>query len=272
MPPELNSTQKMGSKKKITFFAIGGGIGLAGVLWWRHNKSTSAASTATTADTANTGIDPTTGIPYADEGIDPTTGVPYADEYGGTPGEEGTYNPLTGQYTPGYGTTTQSSVPASNSNWATAAEATLVGDNYDAAASAAALGLYLAGQPLTQDQYDMVQAALGLEGPTPTSVPTPILAGGGGTGQVSGNPPGTVTPPPPAGIPAIQSLIGQTLYNANQVTSALGINNLVYVQGNPTPLAGPQASAPYLNSPVISAKPAGPGLPNTVLYTVAPLS
>ena len=165
--PTIPGTSKkpMTSKQKLL---LGGGVAVGGVigLWW-YEKQKSSATSATGTTTANQGIDPNTGVPYADEEIDPATGIPYADEgaQGVTPGELGTYNPLTGQYTPGY--ETAPTVTGTNAEWATAAETQLVADGFDPATVATALGLYLAGQPLSSDQYGIVQAALAMEGQPP---------------------------------------------------------------------------------------------------------
>lgn len=185
---------KMSGKKKVLLYGGGAIAGIAGIMYYR---SRSAASSATTASTDTSGTDP---------GIDPTTGIPYADEtgdmsgaYGTTPGALGTYDPLTGQYIPGLGTTTPPVTIATNAEWAQAALVQLIANGYDPATATTAIGLYLAGQALTQNQYDIVTAAIGLEGQPPSGAPSPHLAGGGGAGQT--NPPLPPRSPVPPGSP-----------------------------------------------------------------------
>lgn len=174
--------KKLNTKQKWLLVAGIGGGGLLAYMYYRKQKSSASSTTGTTAQS---GIDPNTGVPYADEQIDPTTGVPYADEYGYggagvTPSTLGGYNPLTGQYSG------MTPIIATNAEWTQAALSALTNAGYDPATAAAALGLYQAGLPLTQDQYDMVQAALGLEGQPPSGVAPPQLVSGGGTGQGGG--------------------------------------------------------------------------------------
>lgn len=171
MPDAAPSSNPLKPKSKNQRYLLIAGLGAGGIvgyIWYRKRQ----ASNAATANSTSTGVDP--------NAIDPNTGIPYADEAtyqgasGSTPGALGTYNPLTGQYTPGYGTGIPPvTVPASNSQWSQAALTALEGAGFDATSTATALGLYLAGQPLTADQYAIVQSGLGLEGQPPTSVPAP---------------------------------------------------------------------------------------------------
>jgi len=185
--PNIPGPKKPADKKKIL---IVGGIavvgGAIGIIFLRNRQSSNAAGSN------QAGIDPNTGVPYSQEAIDPSTGVPYADEasyaggIGTTPGALGTYNPLTGAYTPGLGTTPVVTSPASNATWEQAAIAQLENLGFDPVAAATAIGLYLQGAPLTADQYQAVAAALGLEGNPPQGAPPIVQTGGGGTGN-SGN-------------------------------------------------------------------------------------
>lgn len=172
---------------------IGAGalVGGGAILYYRHQQNAAAAATpAAGTDTSgydtSGDIDPTTGIPYADEGA----GMDGA--YGTTPSALGYYDPTTGQYIgTGVGTSTVTTV-STNAAWAQAAAAYLVNQGYDGATVTAAIGLYLLGAPLTQDQYDIVTAAIGFEGNPPQGAPPPHMAsGGGGTGQSGGG--GTTT-------------------------------------------------------------------------------
>lgn len=209
MPIKLDPKKK----KQLMIVAVIGVGGAAAYILWK-NKTSTASSTDTddTDDTGDdtSGIDPATGVPYSEEEIDPSTGVPYADEMGAmspmgtTAGMDGAYDPSTGAYTPGLGDATigsllgggtspspglttgyatapgqsyqaQPAVPENNSQWTTGALSDLTSLGYDPATTAAALGLYIAGQPLTQDQYDLVATALGLSGNPPSGAPTPTI-------------------------------------------------------------------------------------------------
>src|SRR5271170_5146898 len=112
--PKPGAGKSMSGKKKATLFGgavVVGGVGI--YLYHKHSAASATTATDTTATDPNA-IDPNTGVPYADE----TTGT--------TPGQLGTYDPLTGQYTPGYGTQPGGTVAASNAMWAQSAESFLV--------------------------------------------------------------------------------------------------------------------------------------------------
>lgn len=222
------SFPQSGGKKKLSTrnkWVIGGVavVGTIGAVW--YYKKQSASSTA--ANSTDSGIDPNTGIPYADEtsgadsGIDPNTGVPYADEYGGfnnagigsVPGLLGTYDPLTGTYVPGSGTaTTTPTTPGTNAEWAAAAEATLVADGYNPVNVAAAIGAYLSGAALSANEYSIVQSALAFEGQPPVSVPPPHQTGTGGNNNNTGG----------ANIP-VPNVIGKRAAVAFSAVAAKGL-------------------------------------------------
>jgi len=229
--PGAPGKKKMPTKKKALIFL---GATVTGGLAIYEVKKRSSASSAAAAAAANTSGDSTDD---SDSGIDPNTGIPYADEVdsgiGLTPGDEGTYDPLTGTYLPGLGSTTPVTTVASNAEWAQAAEATLVGDGYDPATVAAALGAYLLGVPLTADQYAIVQAAIAFEGQPPNGAPPITQTGGGGTGQ--GGTGGGGTPPPtgtPVGTGLIQvpNVVGQ---RASGAKAAIVLRGLRPVQVPP---------------------------------------
>jgi len=201
--------KKLSKNKKILLGLAGAGIGLVGILWYRNKESSSSSSSA---DTADSGIDPTTGIPYADE------------DYGeyGTPGEEGTYDPLTGEYLPGPGTS--ETYTATNQTWSQEAEAYLENLGYDPTTTATALGNYLNGIPLSQSEYDIVSAALGFFGNPPSGAPSPILEGGGGSGQGSGT--GTTVKVP--------NVVGSVSNTASVVMLAKGLKLTVNRSGSGT--------------------------------------
>ena len=166
--------KRLSKNKKIALFAVGGIGGLAAIWWWR-NRQANSASSATANNTGTTdpnAIDPNTGIPYSQEGYG---GV------GSTPGMYGGYVP-----NPSYGGSGSVWQPT-NATWATEAEQYLTSLGYNPVTVATALGLYLSGKPLSQNEYDIVTAAIGFEGNPPNGAPAPILAHGGGSGQGGGS-------------------------------------------------------------------------------------
>lgn len=171
--------KKLTKNKKILLYAAGAGLGIVGVIWYRKRQATA---------TDTTGQDP--------NAIDPNTGIPYSQEsgYGTTPGMLGGYDPLTGGYNPGPGVGLPTVYNPTNATWATEAETYLTSLGYDPITVGTALGLYLAGKPLSQDEYDIVTAAIGFEGNPPNGAPPPVLQQGGGGGQ-GGGPGPTVTVP-----------------------------------------------------------------------------
>jgi PASTA domain len=244
---------KLTTKKKVLLGAAGAGVGLIGYIVIKRKSAASAASTAGTTDNS-TEPDYSTGLSM-DNGA-----------YGVTPGAEGTYDPLTGQYIPGLGTTTTPVTVATNAEWAQAAEAALVAQGFDPATTAAALGAYLVGVPLTADQYSIVTAALGFEGNPPVSPPSITqTGGGGGTGSTGGTstgsggtttttPPPTQTTTPPASQPQgtvpnvvgqrVNAAIGKIVSSGFTYRSAQGYRNplLTYSVTAQSPTGGSRAS------------------------------
>jgi hypothetical protein len=240
--PKPGAGKSMSGKKKATLFISAVAVGGAGIYLYR--KHSAAASTTGTA--ADSGIDPNTGVPYADEtgtSIDPNTGIPYADETAGTtPGLEGTYNPLTGQYTPGLGGIPGGNAPASNAMWAQSAESFLVSEDYDPATTAAALGAYLVGVPLTQAQYSIVQAAIAFEGQPPQGAP-PVqqLPPGGQTNPPPGGGTGGGTPAPTGNV-TVPNVVGSRGLTARLALTARGLKE------NQIPKTTPKGKAVYATS------------------------
>src|SRR5215831_14848067 len=104
----------------------------------------------------------------APEGIDPNTGVPYAQEYAGglaspygtTPSLYGYDDPSTGSFISGVGSGgSYVTAPSTNASWAQQVESYLQNLGYDPMAVAAAIGRYLTGQTLTADDQTIVNAA-----------------------------------------------------------------------------------------------------------------
>ena len=166
-------------KKSTRNWLIIGSVGAAGIVIWyiMRAKSQQGAGTAAT-----------------DQSIDPATGIPYSQEYsgyggygvggGGVPQQFGYYDPTTGAFISGTGSTGTVIGPGTNASWAQQVEAYLQGVGYDPTAVAAAIGKYLTGQTLSSDQAGIVAAATGFFGNPPQYVP-PISQGtptGNGTG------------------------------------------------------------------------------------------
>lgn len=240
---------RLSRNKKLALFAVGG-IGGLGLIIWYRNRQANASNTANAATANNTGgIDP--------NAIDPNTGIPYSEEgYGaaGTPGLYGGYNPLTGGYNPGPGNPTVYS--PTNGTWAIEAEQYLVSLGYDPTTVATALGLYLAGRPLSQDEYDIVTAAIGFEGNPPNGAPTPILSNGGG------GPPGvTVTVPNVVGLRdiAARPVIIAKGFRYDPDKKGQGLKGAAWIVESQNPAAGRKAKVGSMVSVVLNPKnPAQP--------------
>lgn len=167
--PKKPPLKKMQSKQLLWY----GGAGLVGlgVIWWIMRKR---------------------GAQAQDPGLDPNG---YSAATGGASGyqQAGYYDPATGAFIGGIGASGNLGTifnPSTNASWAQQAEAYMQQLGYDPVALGSALGKYLTGQTLTDDQKSMVQAALGFFGAPPQTVP-----------PVSTVPP-TTTPPPPTVTPS----------------------------------------------------------------------
>lgn len=174
------------------YASVAGGIGIVGYVYYKHKQNANAAASST----ANSGIDPVTGLPYSEDNqVDPVTGMTYleeAEEYGSVAAAESAvesqneagaydYSDLYGndtgleELTGANGTETGTSY-TSNAEWAQAATVGLEDLGYSSTDIAAALGNYLAGLPLTSGQEEIVYAALAEYGDPPTPVPAITLA------------------------------------------------------------------------------------------------
>lgn len=214
-------------KKIPTWLLWGGGLGagIVGIAYFRSRKSSSGAAASSAAAS---GVDPVTGLPFAqDNQTDPLTGMTYlaeAQQYGSVSAAEaalagsGSAYSASGQSpyvgTAGYPTSNVGSASgtvqsyATNAAWSQAVTAGLVALGYSAEAVAAALGLYFQEHPLSADQASIVQAAIAEYGPPPqgsypiiatTSTAGPPAAGGGTTG---GGHPAAKVPAMPGGVHA----------------------------------------------------------------------
>lgn len=182
-------------KKSTMYWLIGGGaIGLILVYHYMSKQSSSSTNQQATD--------------LASQGIDPNTGIPYSQEYGGglgaygaTPSMYGYYDPTSGSFISGTAANSLVTQPSTNASWAQEVQAYLQNLGYDPTATAAALGKYLTGQPLTADERNIVAAALGFFGNPPTGAPPIQDVGSGGSGQGGG---GIVNPGGP-NIPGLKS-------------------------------------------------------------------
>lgn len=179
---------------------MGGGVAVIGGVYY-YRKHASSKSTTAPVDTST---------------IDPNTGLPY-DTSGGSSGYtpiQGTTPSLYGYTDPGTGATISggspgSSVitgPSNNGQWAQQVEAYMVQQGFDSITVGLALGKYLTGQGLTNDQMAIVQTALAFEGNPPTAVPAPHVnppagQGGGTTGGTPKPSPSVDLPAPSVGTP-----------------------------------------------------------------------
>jgi hypothetical protein len=180
-PPQTQPPMKKSTRNWLLI----GGLGLAGfaVYYAMRSKSSSSASAAD----------------LAAQGIDPTTNMPYSQEYGGygtagvSPSLYGYVDPSTGAFISGAGAGVigPSTViaPSTNASWAQQVEAYLSNLGYDPQAVGNAIGKYLSGQTLSSDQQGIVAAALGFFGPPPTTVPpvTTTPPTGQGPSKFKGN-------------------------------------------------------------------------------------
>jgi hypothetical protein len=166
----------LGPTNKGTVVGVSiGGFAVAGYLIYRRVK-TSKASAAATAQAAQQA----TGYGYG-TGFYPSGYYGYGEPtygYGASGGFPAGYY--------GYGTpiTTPTATITTDAQWAQAAINQLTQEGYDAQTVSAALGAYLAGQPLAPTQVTIVQSAIAIEGNPPQAAPPMQIQGtpGGGTG------------------------------------------------------------------------------------------
>lgn len=213
--------------KPQLYATIAGSAGVGGYLLYRHHKTTGSwnpfsagsSSSTTSATTSSTSIDPVTGLPYSqDNAIDPVTGLTYlaeAQQYGsiavadasvsqfGTTATSGGTT-ITGTPQPN-GTVSGSTNPpgspyTSNAGWSQAVQAGLTDIGYDGPTVAAALGLYLTGQPMTAAQASIVNAGIAEFGPPPVGTFQVILAPASGTGTTTGTSSGSAPKTAPSGL------------------------------------------------------------------------
>lgn len=136
-----------------------GGVAAAGIVYWAYKKNKASAPTTST-----------------DPNIDPATGLPYSSSsYGSGGGAVGTTPSLYG-FTDPYGNlisnpgSTIVTHPTTNGAWVQLAAGYLIAHGYDPLTTLTALGKYIAGGALTDDQMGIVQAAKAAEGEPPEPV------------------------------------------------------------------------------------------------------
>lgn len=188
---------------------VGVGLGTAaGVYGYYRHEKTKAAAAAAAAQSQNQhqgaygygygygqgayGYGSYGASPYA-YGIPESPYSQYGYGYG-----LGDYFPEGGGYYPGYPyygygvQQTPVAAPSTNPAWVQAATTQLTNGGYSYASVVGALGRYIAGQSLNENQVSIVEAAIALEGDPPTAgaggYPPAIRQsqGGGGTGQNGG--------------------------------------------------------------------------------------
>jgi PASTA domain-containing protein len=233
-------------KKKA--LAIGAAVAAAIVVVVIRRKSAASAAAATPAATDTTGIDPATGIPYADEQssndlVDPATGVPYADEQNGlTSFDTGSGDSALSSSNfdaAGYpigseadlawqaqqdGTSVSGSNPTtaitSNSQWLAAAEAQLG----DTSAITQALTKVLGGVAVTSAQQQIFMEAVGIIGQPPGGYPTINLT----------STPAQPTPTAPGGgTVTVPNVKGMSANNGLAALSRVGLVGHLNVTRNP---------------------------------------
>lgn len=189
-----------GMSRPQLYAVAAGSLGVGGYILVRHHAKTGSwnpwsSGSGTPAADASSSVNPVTGLPYSQDNVtDPQTGLAYlaeAEQYGSVEAAEadisqyGLGSPTgsgTGTWPATYPVAsspsgTQSGSPyTSNATWAQAVQAGLTDIGWNGTDVAAALGLYLTGQPLTADQARIVNAALAEYGSPPVGTFQVILA------------------------------------------------------------------------------------------------
>ncbi len=165
MSPETTSGPVAGLKKipKPVLFGGIAVIGVGGFLWYRRQAAKSSAAATGT----DTGIDPSTGLPYAQE----ASGFSAADAGTGA-GYYGANVPPNLPTVPTFNT---------NSDWEQQAIADLANSGYTTNVAGLAISRVLAGLTVSTAQEAIFLQAVGLEGPRPGGYPTPIKVQGNAT-------------------------------------------------------------------------------------------
>jgi hypothetical protein len=168
--PDIKNPLKGGNR--VTW--VIGGVTLVGVgvyVWWRKKNAAAAVPTS-----SGYGYGTYAGYGY---GVSPIFGS----------GAGGLGSPF-GSY--GYQPAPGPQPITTNGQWAAAVETSLSVQGYNPLTISAALGKYLTGQTVTQDQADLISVALAFQGdppvPSPTGFPPGVHVGGSGGGGNAKNP------------------------------------------------------------------------------------
>lgn len=160
----------IGKQKKGVVVGVGVGVvAIAGFMIYRSKKAKSSAATAGTTPSSNSATASNSYGYGTGPGAYPQGYYGYGETQGyygyGALGS-GSYGSYPGYY--GYGTPTPpiESI-ATNAQWAQAAETQLGQEQYDPHTVTNALGAYLTGAPLTNNEVDIARAAIALEGYPP---------------------------------------------------------------------------------------------------------
>lgn len=139
-------------KKPLLVGVVAVGAGVVGYAWWAKGRQDVAAESV---------------APNPDL-------IPETDR-----------TPVVGDSTGSWDSTGNNTSIDTNAEWTRASVEYLVGLNYDAGAVSAALGKFLAHQPLTPSEVDIVLAAKGSFGDPPVGGPWPVTAGPAGAALVA---------------------------------------------------------------------------------------
>jgi hypothetical protein len=234
--PGLGDVQK---KYVIGGVIVGTGIAIVVYIRIRGQAASTATTTAVPADTSGD-----------DSGIDPDTGIPYADEEGSGVldggGEIGDYSDQTDDDAAGYPIGSQadltwqaqqSSGVTTNEEWVQACLGDLPGDQ--ATIQAALLGV-LAGQTVTTAQKQLFLEGVALNENPPQGYPTPIKTSD--TAQQPGTPTSTSV--------VVPRTVGQSQEAAFAILSAAGfretgtpvVKGKTLIVQSTTPAAGTSAA------------------------------
>lgn len=148
----------MGNVKREWLY-VGGAlvVGIVGYAWWRHRGQAAAAAAP----------------------VDPNS-IPATDY---TNPEQYTGGNSTGNYD-----TTGGTVISTNDQWTQKAVSLLSDSGFESQFVVTTLGKWLARQPLTQQEIELVQAAKAAAGDPPVGGPYPILSAQPSGGNQSGHP------------------------------------------------------------------------------------
>lgn len=197
---ETVNVPEVGKVKKQYAYAGVAVVGVLAIMYYRNHKASSSAATASPVAASGGLGDPyppdgTQGDPTDPYSTDPATGMTYGDESAQGSGFGAGYGYANYGYTgSGYGSvndtsTTANSGPGSfttNGDWSQYAINYLTGNGMDSGTVTAALGAYIAGQPVTAAQKAIIDDAIAIAGQPPVTGPGGFPPSIKVTGSVSG--------------------------------------------------------------------------------------